>query len=160
MQITNSNASLGSFAISADGGRMTTVLNQYLGSPIYSSYDSSATWVQADAPVTNWTSVACSADGRFFIATSAGWPSGGAIYVARSVPAPLVNISSADDTVLISWLIPSMPFVLQQSSGLVDGWLDVATTPVLNYTNLHYEVRLPKLGEVVFYRLAAQLVVN
>jgi photosystem II stability/assembly factor-like uncharacterized protein len=152
MQVTNSNAQLGAFAMSADGVRMTIVLNQYLGSPIYSSYDSGATWEQADAPVTNWTSVACSADGRFFVATTTGGP----IYVARSVPAPVLNLSSADATILISWLIPSMHFVLQQSSGLGGRWSDVPTTPVLNYTNLHYEVSQPKLTGTIFYRLAAR----
>jgi hypothetical protein len=135
---------------------MTVVLNPNLGSPMYSSYDSGATWEQADAPVTNWTSVACSADGRFFIATTIGFPSGGPIYVARSVPAPVVNISSAGATVFISWLIPSMPFVLQQSSSLGGIWSNVAATPGLNYTNLQYDVSLPRTSDRTFYRLVSR----
>ena len=50
----------------------------------------------------------------------------------------------------------SMPFVLQQSPGLVEtNWTDVTNTPVLNTTNITYEVVLPCGSDPTFFRLAS-----
>jgi hypothetical protein len=64
-----------SVASSADGTRLVAVgrgpfdpNSGYIGSPIYTSRDSGATWTQTSAPTTNWTSVASSADGTKLVA--------------------------------------------------------------------------------------------
>jgi hypothetical protein len=55
---------------------------------------------------------------------------------------------------LISWVIPSTSFVLQQNPDLTaTNWTDVATAPVLNLTNLQNQVTLPPPSAPTFYRL-------
>ena len=56
--------------------------------------------------------------------------------------------------VLISWIVPSMPFVLQESADLMTtNWTGVTTVPKLNFTNLHHEVSVPLSSANRFYRL-------
>jgi hypothetical protein len=55
----------------------------------------------------------------------------------------------------LSWLLPSEPFVLEESGDLL-AWSRMAVTPALNYANLHYEVNLPAPIAPRFYRLASQ----
>jgi hypothetical protein len=50
-----------------------------------------------------------------------------------------------------------MNFTLQQNSDLgTTNWTDVAMTPTLNYTNLHYEVSVTRGGTSIFYRLTSR----
>ena len=53
---------------------------------------------------------------------------------------------------VISWLIPSQDFTLQQSPDLLS-WTDVTNPPVLNLTNLQNQVTLPPLDGSSFFRL-------
>ncbi len=131
-------------ACSADGNRVIGIHGS-----IYTSADRGATWVSNSVPVANWSSVACSADGSRLFATV----NGGGIYTFQATPAPTLNIRQSGNTVLVSWVVPSMEFDLQQSSDLTN-WSGVGVTPVLNYTNLCQEVTLPLSQGPRFYRLA------
>lgn len=138
------NMGIGSLACSADGSRVIGVHGA-----IYTSADSGATWVSNSVPVANWSSVACSADGSRLFATV----NGGGIYTFQSTPAPALKIRQSGNSVLVSWIVPSMEFDLQESSDLRN-WSGVGVTPVLNYTNLHHEVSVPVPPGPRFYRLA------
>jgi hypothetical protein len=120
--------------------------------PIYSSMDSGSTWVSNNAPVANWIAVASSADGCKLVAAI----NGGGIYTSQSTPAPLLTITPVGGGLLLSWIVPSMNFVLQENPGLEPAsWIDVPTTPTLNYTNLNYQVAVPAPVRTMFYRLVS-----
>jgi len=134
---------------SAEGNRLAAAAGTSIAGPIYLSTDSGDTWTQTDAPVTNWAAIASSADGCKLV----GAVNGGGIYTWQTTPHPVLKITASGDNLLLFWIVPSFPFVLQQSSGLDGGWSDVLAQPLLNYTNLNYEVSLPKPTGTVFYRL-------
>jgi hypothetical protein len=148
---------------STDGTRLTAA-----GSPegIYVSTDSGATWMQASAPGEVWSSVASSADGNKVVAVANSDLNydyyGGPIYTLQHpipppTPLPKLNISLSDGNFDISWLVPSTSFVLQQNSDLTTtNWVDVSSTPSLNYTNLNYQVTVSPTNGQGFYRLEQQ----
>ena len=133
----------GSIVSSADGTRLIAVNGNY----IYTSTNSGSTWTSNNAPITSWTSVASSVDGNEMIASE-----GGSIYIAQITPAPSMNIRPSNGNLTVSWIVPSMNFVMQQSSDLQD-WADMTNQPVVNLTNLQNEVILSPPGSNVFYRL-------
>ena len=134
-------------ASSADGSKLAAVANSGL---IYISTNSGVGWVSANAPITNWSSVASSADGSKLVAVV----NGGGIYTWQATPSPKLNITHSGNGLLISWIAPSMPLVLQETAGLnTTDWIDVPTQPALNLTNLHNEVVLPLSSSYRFYRL-------
>jgi sugar lactone lactonase YvrE len=145
-----------SVAESADGTRMVALANS--GSAgfgagsggIFTSTDSGATWVSNSVPSWSWTCAAMSADGNEIIATIGGASSTGTIYVSQASPSPVLNLSASDN--VISWLIPSLDFTLQQSPDL-SSWTDMTNLPVLNLTNLQNQVVLPPPGGNSFFRL-------
>ncbi len=141
-------------ACSVDGERLiATSASNVSFNPglIYASTNSGTNWTQASAPDQNWVAVASSADGcRLFAAAN-----GGGIYTCQTTPAPALNIRQCGNSVLLSWIVPSTPFRLQESADLAN-WSGVGISPVLNYTNLHYEVSLTPLTDATFYRLAQQ----
>src|SRR5262249_40210200 len=105
---------------------------------------------QTDAPLTNWVSVASSADGNKFAAVV----DGGGIYTWQTTPSPKLNITPVAGGLRISWIVPSMPFLLQEGADLYTlNWTAVPMTPILNLTNLHNEVTVPLSGTNRFYRL-------
>jgi hypothetical protein len=63
-----------------------------------------------------------------------------------------MNITPANGSFKLSWLIPSTNFVMQQSSDL-SSWSDVTNAPVLNLTNLQNEIILPPTNSSSFFRL-------
>lgn len=119
----------------------------------YISTNSGITWVSNAPPSTNATSLASlalSADGRRMAAIVPG----GGTYIWQTTPAPVLCITPADGSFVISWIVPSIPFVLQENSDLATpNWTDVITTPILNFTNLHHEVSVPLSSSNRFYRL-------
>jgi hypothetical protein len=148
--VTTSGVNGIAVAVSADGTKMVSV-GRY--TPVFSSDDSGMTWTQDNAPVTNWSSVACSADGSKLVAAV----NGGGLYTRQTVPAPKLRAVFSIDTILLSWVLPSIYFVLQQAPDLTSGkWDPVSTTPILNYSNLQYQVSIPKPQGTMFYRLASQ----
>jgi hypothetical protein len=68
-----------------------------------------------------------------------------------------LSIAPSGSELLISWIIPSARFVLQESPDLKTSiWNDVATQPILNYTNLNYEVTVPVSSGTRFFCLIAK----
>src|SRR5205085_11663463 len=117
------------------------------------SEDLGLTWTKADAPLTNWSSIASSADGSRLLASTGE----GALYMSQVMPEPVLRIVPRDTSVLLSWVVPPENFVLQQNSDLSSGnWTDVSVTPVLNHTNLHYEVTVPANAGAMFHWLAGK----
>ena len=138
----------GSTLIAAGGGSST------LGH-LYLSTDSGGTWNQTNVLLAHWSSVAASADGSKLVATDYG----GHIYTLHFSPftlSPSLGIRSSGTNAVISWLVPSLNFVLQQNSGLTtSNGIDVTISPVLNTANLHNEVLVPNTVGNAHYRLAS-----
>ena len=157
MQVTDSDelGRNGDIAVSADGTRAALAIDAYLGGPILISDNACTNWSQTDAPLTNWMSVASSADGcRLTAVVGQASLDGGGIYTWRSTPTPKLNITPSGSGLLLSWIVPSMPFVLQENADLrTADWMDVPTQPTLNLSNLHYEVSVPLSETNRFYRL-------
>jgi len=95
-------------------------------------------------------------------------PDGSTILAARNgviwtldstAPAPALvsarlSIGMSGANMLLSWLVPSRAFVLQQNSDLTStGWADVTNQPILDFNTLHNEVTLPLSAGKTFYRL-------
>jgi hypothetical protein len=143
-------------ASSADGVRLAGIANliEYGGScQIYTSTNSGANWTDSDASNLDFRSVAYSADGTKLVASVYD----GAIYTLQTTPAPCLNIVLSCTNLALSWIVPSTNFVLQQSSDLTTtNWINVASEPVLNLTNLQDQTTLPTPAGNYFYRLKSQ----
>lgn len=117
---------------------------------IFLSRDSGATWMTTDPPRAGfiWTCVAASADGnRLFAGLNLG-----EIHTSRTSATPHLNITAAGTNSVISWIIPSMQFGLQESPDLSPtSWMDVLTQPT---TSLYWQqvILAPSSGNH-FYRL-------
>ena len=144
-------------ACSADGSIIVAASNKGHWPPpivnlFYFSTNSGITWVEGTPPSTNGLliTVALSADGQRMAAIL----NGGGIYTRQTTPSPKLNITPTASGLLISWVVPSMPFVLQESADLTTAiWIDVTTAPKLNFTNLHHEVSMRVSSANRFYRL-------
>jgi hypothetical protein len=138
-----------SVCCSADGQKLAAVLDVDL----YTSTNAGAAWSSnslPDIPVGARCYLAYSADGSKLVAAAAD----AGIYVWQTPPTPVLKIVRSGQNLRISWIVPSLDFVLQQNSDLTTaGWTDVTVKPALNYTNLHYEVSVPPPTGTVFYRL-------
>lgn len=134
-----------SVSCSADGRTLAAV-----GGRVYVSYDAGSTWKLTDY-YTGWTTyLGSSADGCRLIAASQTK----GIWIRETVPQPRIEIRPAGGHLLLSWVVPSQPFVLQACDALAEGaWTDVPVAPVLNPTNLHHEVVVPVGDTRRFYRL-------
>jgi hypothetical protein len=145
-----------SVAESAEGTKMVALANSSSASygigtgGIYISKDSGTTWATNNVPSAAWTCTAMSADGNEFLATIGGPSTAGGIYVSQTTPSPVLSLSAADS--VISWLIPSLDFTLQESPDLIN-WTDVTNAPVLNLTNLQNQIVLPSPDGNNFFRL-------
>ena len=143
-------------ASSADG-------NTLLASPVFTqagficlSTNSGATWSTNNSPLQDWGALASSADGGKLVAAAAADVNddvnSGIIYTSQSIQPPLVNLAPANGNLMLSWLVPSTNFVLEQSPDLMN-WLEVTNTPVLNLNNLQDEVVFSPTNHTGFYRL-------
>lgn len=145
-------------ASSADGSKLTALANS--GFPgmgigtggMFSSTNFGSTWVSNSIPSGPWTGTAMSADGNLLLATVGGSASLGGVYFSHEMPTPTLNLSLSSSA-LLSWIIPSLSFNLQQSSNL-QSWIPTTNVPVLNVTNLQNQVALPTTIENRFFRLA------
>ena len=134
-----------SVASSADGTRLVTSSGS-----ICTSMDTGATWTSNSVPGMNWSSVASSADGGRLVAVV----NDGGIWTAQFTVAPLLLIRPSASNLVLSWTVPSLPFVLQENSDLsTTNWTDVPGTPELNFTNLQHQMTLPLPAGNRFYRL-------
>ncbi len=140
-------------ACSADASKLFVV-----GNTAYVSSDWGASWTTSNIP-NSLASIgaACSADGSRAIALSyAGGPIGPS-YFLQVTPTPVMRIASLDAGLLLSWLVPSTNFVLQQNSDLTtSNWTGVPDGPVLNLTNLQYQVTVSPMNSQNFYRLVSR----
>jgi hypothetical protein len=128
------------------GGRFSAAI---VG-PVYTSIDSGLTWFTLDSPVEYWTALAMSADGSKVVAAAKN----GGIYTLQTTPSPSLSITVSGGKAVISWMIPSMSFELQETSNPIGtNWTQVGTLPSLNVTNLHKQVTLPVTGNSAFYQL-------
>ena len=94
--------------------------------------------------------VASSADGNRLVAVAKQH----GIYTWQTTPSPTLKTRISGDQVILSWLVPSTRFELQQTLGLDDPiWTAVGVPTTLNFKNLNSEVQLPKSPRPVFYRL-------
>jgi uncharacterized repeat protein (TIGR03803 family) len=139
-----------SSAVSADGTKMAAVVQGGING-IYTSTNSGVTWVVNQMPFLDWNAVASSADGSFLVA-SVGYPATGGIYRLQTTPSPVLNLFASENGTIISWIIPSLDFTLQQSPDLMT-WTDVTNLPALNLTNLQNQVTLPPTDGNSFFRL-------
>lgn len=147
------NTNSGQVLSSADGARLVIG-----GTSIYTSSDSGTTWVSNSAPsalVVAYSGITASADGCRLFAARYG-TSG--IWTSQNIPSPNLTIGgSAANTTMLSWLVPSTNFVLQQNVDLgTANWVTMSNTPVLNLTNLQEELMLPASNSSSFFRLMAQ----
>jgi len=80
------------------------------------------------------------------------------VWSYQTNPLPdLMAVNLTSNRMFISWLLPSINFVLQQNTDLsTTNWITLTNTPILNLTNLHQEVSLPAPETAGFYRLIAQ----
>jgi hypothetical protein len=152
-----------SIASSADGTKLVCGADggyPYRPQSIFTSVDGGASWVSNSAPDVSWVSVASSADGcKLFAAANMGnsQPGSGLIYTAQISPRSLLRSSRSNSTLTLYWIVPSINFVLQESSDLsTTNWADMPSVSMLNYTNLHYEVALSPTNASRFYRLVSR----
>jgi hypothetical protein len=121
---------------------------------LFLSTDSGATWNLADSLFTHWSSVAVSADGTKLAAAE----NAGHIYTLHLSPvtiSPSLRIRPSSTNAVVSWLVPSMNFTLQENSDVASSnWVNVAAAPVLNTANLHNEVTVPSTLGNAFFRLS------
>jgi hypothetical protein len=78
----------------------------------------------------------------------------GGIYTLQATPAPVLNLTPSDGGLILSWIVPSLGFRLQENPDLrTANWSDVTNIPTLNVTNLHYQVTLTATNDVRLFRL-------
>jgi hypothetical protein len=136
-------------AVSASGNRIIAGARAFTdwspGGELFISSDSQ-TWETNMFANQTWNAVVCSADGAKALAASSG------IYV-RSFPIvqPRLSLVLTNSQAVLSWLIPSTLFTLQQSLGLTSAWADVSEPPVIK--GVRYEVALTQSTSNTFYRL-------
>jgi hypothetical protein len=140
----------GSQWVAAEGGLGGLPGQSTPAGPLSISPDAGMTWIATGAPITNWSSVASSADGSKLVAVA----NGGGIWTSQSTPAPVLSITPSGTNLVLSWIVPSLDFELQENSDLTaTNWMDVTNTPTLNLTNLQNQVTLSSPIGNRFYRL-------
>jgi hypothetical protein len=138
-------------AVSANGRKVVAACNGY-GLPVFTSTDMGATWQPYLALQKQWQTLALSADGdRLFGSASLD------MATLQTTPAPQLEGTRLGQQLLLSWVIPSTTLRLQKATDLfAPQWTDVTNSPILNFTNLHYQVVVPLTGPPGFYRLGSQ----
>jgi hypothetical protein len=147
-----------SVACSADGAAVIAVGTSVYPMPnsavIYTTSDGGSSWdLDIEPGLTGSQAVASSADGAKIVRVK-----GNQILTwNKAVVSPHLSILLSDEQVILSWLIPSTRFALQQTPSLAHpAWTDVATQPGWNYKNLNQEVSLPTQAGPVFFRLVSR----
>ncbi len=141
-----------SVACSADGMTMVAAAAGFasLGYIVVST-NSGVTWSSNSTPTGTWIAVCSSADGgRLFAALD-----NGPIYTRTAIRQPSLSISARAREAILSWIVPSADFQLQESANPAAlNWNDVAEIPAL--TNLQMQVTRPLLPGSCYYRLQAR----
>lgn len=138
---------------SADGASLFSVGSGIFEVNAFASTNSGVGWLQSTVSPwgsTNAYALASSADGcKLAVAIDVY-----GIFTSQTTPAPILTIRPSGSNLLLSWVVPSRNFILQESGDLA-AWSAVGVTPVLNYANLRYEVSFSRPVGPKFYRLAA-----
>jgi hypothetical protein len=129
------------------------------GDTLKISTNSGVSWTSAGLPGWYSSAIASSADGSYLVVAGAGQIA--TLHAPTPVPpippSPQLAIDRSGGSLALSWLVPSTPFVLQQDSDLRSAdWVAVPTPPILNFTNLHYQLTLMPGPGKSFYRLSQQ----
>ncbi len=119
-----------SVTISADGSKLFALE----GGAAFVSTNSGLTWAMASTTNASWLSMASSADGHKLVAGALG-----DIYTSQTTPSPQVNIAPTNGNLVLSWIVPSTNFVLQQNSDF--------TTTNLGGRDQHAGAEPHELGE-------------
>ena len=137
-----------SVAVSADGS-VIAALARFDATPLFISTDLGATWQSYVLPQAIRSDVVISADGaRLFV------PGDQNIFTLQRRPTPNVKTGLSAQGVVLLWVIPSAPFILQQSADVSTGqWTGFSATPVANPTSLTYQATIPSTGKLRFFRL-------
>jgi hypothetical protein len=105
-------------------------------------------WTPTSAPTTNWIAVASSADGSKLAAAVYNGP----IYTSQTTVAPRLRLTSSGGQAVISWIVPSPSFVLQENSDLsTTNWTEATAASTL--TNLQIQVTVSGSISTRFFRL-------
>ena len=75
------------------------------------------------------------------------------IWIIHFTPTPFLSVGTSNNNVVLSWIVPSIKFVLQQNTDLgTPNWTDVGTA--LTLTNLRYQTIVAPATNKMFFRLA------
>lgn len=135
-------------AVSADGTKIAALI-RLASNPLFTSTNAGLTWNSQRLPQAIWSDVVLSADGaRLFAAGDHN------ILTVQNPPTPILNTGIGEPGLLLSWVIPSVPLLLQQSSNLSGGeWTNAPGSAALLLTNLHYQLTIPATSSASFFRL-------
>jgi hypothetical protein len=139
-------------ACSADGNRLGVI--SYVG--VFLSTNSGLTWAAQSGSGVVLDTIATSADGHRWMAGHSGGQ--GRLYFGSSTPAPALSIVPTNGNVIISWTVPSSPFVLQQRPGTPlnqSNWNTVPGAPTVNLKTVRNETLLPATNSCALFRLSA-----
>ena len=147
-----------SVAISADGSKIVAATRDPY---VLVSTNFGGSWVTNNLPGggSYFAGVALSADGgrvitgSLFLSGFGGSP--GLSYISQSVDAPSLLLATSPANLVLSWLVPSTNFVVQQSPDLIS-WSSITDTPALNLTNLNNELTLSPTNSSGFFRLISR----
>jgi hypothetical protein len=150
-----------SVASSGDGSRLIAVGGIGGFTQVYFSTDFGTSWTILDTPTSFGQTICCSSNASVSAAlisdSHASW-----IVTLRFPPPqlplpvrlPQLVMTRSVDRAVVSWLVPSSSFALQESADLFSpSWTDVPMPPTLNFTNLHYELNISPSPGSHFYRL-------
>ncbi|MGH7941409.1 MAG: hypothetical protein ACREE6_04390 [Limisphaerales bacterium] len=124
----------------------------FSGNPLYISTNSGASWTTNTSET--WAGMASSADGGALVGVGYASvdPYSAAIYRSQSIQPPLMKANPRGNSLLLSWLVPSTDFALEQSANL-SNWSVVTNAPALDMANLRDQVAMPATNGTGFYRL-------
>lgn len=136
-------------ACSADGSRLGVI--SYAG--VFISTDSGLSWTAQPGGGTVLDAIATSADGHRWLTGHSGQ---GRLYLGNSAPSPALSIIPTNGNVLISWTIPSSPFVVQQMQEPLNqgSWTPVIDPPSLNLNTLQNQILIQETNTRAFFRLS------
>jgi hypothetical protein len=143
------SASWDAIASSADGTKLAAAVG-FLGT-IYLSTNAGSTWKATSAPTLAWQTIVSSADGNKLVAGA----SDNRLYLLQTNSRPKLDIIYAESQAVISWVVPSRNFVLQElPDATTTNWTTVMAPVVMS--NLQYHVVVSTLAGSGFYRLKLQ----
>jgi hypothetical protein len=155
-----------SLASSADGrnlmaaGNIPNHITADIG-PLYVSEDYGETWSLVPQFARGlWSSAAFSADGSKLVVATVGDPAGpdaSGLHLHQSAPRPLLKMRFTEGNAVISWIIPSSDFRLQETSSVPNAnWIEAPGIQTVNLSNLENEWKLSQQVGRQFYRLKSQ----